>query len=72
MVPQPKPEQVIRLISSIRKDRIEAQIFEWNDVQEIRTKGSEYVPIIDDISKPVKDESLQVFKAYNSSALVVL
>ncbi len=60
-----KPEQVIKLISSVRKDRIEALIFEWNDVQEIRTKDSEYVPIIDDISKPVKDESLQVFKAYD-------
>lgn len=65
-----KPEQVIKLISSIRKDRIEAQIFEWNDVQEIRMKGSEYVPIIDDISKPIKEESLQIFKAYNIQPLL--
>lgn len=59
-----RPEQIIKLISNIRKDRIGALIFEWNDVQEIRKTQSAYVPIIDDISKTVKDESLSAFAAY--------
>lgn len=60
-----KPEQVIKLISSVRKDRIEALIFEWYDVKDIRMKGSDYIPIIDDVSRSVKDEALQVFTAYD-------
>jgi hypothetical protein len=59
-----RPEQIIKLISNIRKDRIGAFIFEWNDVQEIRKTQSIYVPIIDDISNSVKEESLSAFTAY--------
>lgn len=59
-----RPEQIIKLISNIRKDRIGALIFEWNDIQEIRKTHSTYVPIVDDISKTVKDESLSAFTAY--------
>lgn len=59
-----RPEQIIKLIANLRKDRIGALIFEWNDVQEIRKTASTYVPIVDDISKNVKNESLSAFAAY--------
>ena len=45
-----RPEQIIKLISNIRKDRIGALIFEWNDVQEIRKTQSAYIPFFDDMS----------------------
>lgn len=65
-----RSEQIIKLISNIRKDRIGALIFEWYDVQEIRKTQSTYVPIIDDISKDVKAESLSAFTAYGIHPLL--
>jgi hypothetical protein len=65
-----RPEQIIKLISNLRKDRIGALIFEWNDVQEIRKTESTYVPIVDDLSKNVKDESLSAFAAYGFHPLL--
>lgn len=65
-----RPERIIKLVSNLRKDRIGALIFEWNDIQEIRKTKSAYVPIVDDISKNVKDESLSAFAAYGIHPLL--